>query len=73
MLFTNFFPKSKIFFYSDILVIAGGVIPPQDYDALYKAGVAAIFGPGTRLPDCALEVILLLNLGLLNIFTLKLL
>ncbi|VDN52043.1 unnamed protein product [Dracunculus medinensis] len=57
----------------DILVIAGGVIPPQDYDALYKAGVAAIFGPGTRLPDCALEVILLLNLGLLNIFTLKLL
>lgn len=37
----------------DILVIVGGVIPPQDYDALYKAGVAAIFGPGTRLPDCA--------------------
>lgn len=37
----------------DILVIAGGVIPPQDYDALYKSGVAAIFGPGTRLPDCA--------------------
>lgn len=37
----------------DILVIVGGVIPPQDYDALYKAGVAAVFGPGTRLPDCA--------------------
>ncbi|HON54721.1 MAG TPA: methylmalonyl-CoA mutase, partial [Bacteroidales bacterium] len=31
----------------DIMVIVGGVIPPQDYDALYKEGVAAIFGPGT--------------------------
>ena len=31
----------------DIVVIAGGVIPAQDYDFLYKAGVAAIFGPGT--------------------------
>lgn len=43
-------------FYSDILVFAGGVIPPQDYDALYKAGVCAVFGPGTRITDCALEV-----------------
>jgi len=33
----------------DIMVIAGGVIPAQDYDFLYKAGVAAIFGPGTPL------------------------
>ena len=32
---------------SDILVVVGGVIPPQDYDAVYKAGAAAIFGPGT--------------------------
>lgn len=32
--------------FSDIIVIAGGVIPPQDYDFLYKAGCAAIFGPG---------------------------
>ena len=32
--------------YSDILVVAGGVIPPQDYDFLYKAGVSAVFGPG---------------------------
>ena len=31
----------------DIMIIAGGVIPAQDYDFLYKAGVAAIFGPGT--------------------------
>ena len=34
----------------DIMVTAGGVIPAQDYDFLYKAGVAAIFGPGTPLP-----------------------
>lgn len=33
----------------DIMVIAGGVIPPQDYDFLYKAGVVAIFGPGTSV------------------------
>jgi len=33
----------------DIMVIAGGVIPSQDYDFLYKAGVMAIFGPGTRV------------------------
>jgi len=40
----------------DILVIAGGVIPPQDYDFLFKAGVASVFGPGTRLPVAAVEV-----------------
>ncbi|GMR41334.1 hypothetical protein PMAYCL1PPCAC_11529, partial [Pristionchus mayeri] len=42
---------------SDIIVIAGGVIPPQDYDALYKAGVSNVFGPGTRLPTCANQVL----------------
>uniref|UniRef100_F1KWB3 methylmalonyl-CoA mutase n=2 Tax=Ascaris TaxID=6251 RepID=F1KWB3_ASCSU len=41
----------------DILVFVGGVIPPQDYDALYKAGACAIFGPGTRIPDCAMEIV----------------
>nr|XP_022309134.1 methylmalonyl-CoA mutase, mitochondrial-like isoform X1 [Crassostrea virginica] len=41
----------------DILVVAGGVIPPQDYDFLYKAGVSAVFGPGTRIPDAAVKVI----------------
>ena len=41
----------------DILVICGGVIPPQDYEFLYKAGACAIFGPGTKLPIAALEVI----------------
>ena len=41
----------------DILLICGGVIPPQDYEFLYEAGAAAIFGPGTKLPVAALEVI----------------
>ena len=40
----------------DIIVIAGGVIPPQDYDFLYNAGVAAIFGPGTPVAKSAYEV-----------------
>ncbi|MDR3328304.1 MAG: methylmalonyl-CoA mutase [Prevotellaceae bacterium] len=40
----------------DILVVAGGVIPPQDYDYLYKAGVAAIFGPGTNIAKSAVAV-----------------
>jgi methylmalonyl-CoA mutase len=45
----------------DIMVTAGGVIPAQDYDFLYKAGVAAIFGPGTRIPYSAIEMIRILN------------
>lgn len=40
----------------DILVIAGGVIPPQDYDSLYKAGVTAIFGPGTSVSKAAKQI-----------------
>ena len=36
--------------------IIAGVIPPQDYDFLFKAGVASVFGPGTRLPVAAVEV-----------------
>ena len=40
----------------DIIVTAGGVIPMQDYDFLYKAGVAAIFGPGTNVMKSAIEV-----------------
>ena len=43
----------------DIMVVVGGVIPPQDYDFLYKAGAAAIFGPGTVISDSA---IIMLNL-----------
>ena len=45
----------------DIIVIAGGVIPAQDYDFLYKAGVAAIFGPGTRIPFSAIKMLEILN------------
>ena len=37
----------------DILVFVGGVIPPQDYDFLYQAGVAGVFGPGSVIPVCA--------------------
>lgn len=48
----------------DILVIAGGVIPPQDYDFLRDAGVAAIFGPGTRIPVAALDVLDLITVSL---------
>lgn len=44
----------------DILVIAGGVIPPQDYDFLYKSGVAAIFGPGTSVARAAIAILELL-------------
>jgi methylmalonyl-CoA mutase len=40
----------------DIIVIAGGVIPAQDYDFLYKAGVAAIFGPGTSVAKAAVQM-----------------
>jgi len=41
----------------DIMVIAGGVIPAQDYDFLYKAGVIAIFGPGTRVSEAGKEIL----------------
>ena len=46
----------------DIMVVVGGVIPPQDYDFLYKAGAAAIFGPGTVISDSA-TIMLNLLLG----------
>lgn len=41
----------------DVMVIVGGVIPPQDYDFLYNAGAVAIFGPGTKIPECAIKVL----------------
>jgi methylmalonyl-CoA mutase len=41
----------------EIIVICGGVIPPKDYPALRAAGVAAIFGPGTNIPQAAEEVL----------------
>jgi len=41
----------------DIIVICGGVIPAQDYDYLYEKGVAAVFGPGTRIPEAAVKIL----------------
>ncbi len=41
----------------DIYVIVGGVIPPQDYEALFEAGVAAIFGPGSIISEAAIEIL----------------
>jgi methylmalonyl-CoA mutase len=41
----------------DILVVVGGVIPPQDYDQLYEAGAAAIYGPGTPIHEAALDLL----------------
>jgi methylmalonyl-CoA mutase len=45
----------------DILVVCGGVIPPGDYDFLKKAGVAAIYGPGTNIPRAAAEILSLIR------------
>ncbi len=45
----------------DVLIVCGGVIPEKDYDFLYKAGAAAIFGPGTNIPEAAREVLTLIE------------
>jgi methylmalonyl-CoA mutase len=45
----------------EILVICGGVIPHQDYDFLMKAGVKAIFGPGTNIPEAAKNILALIR------------
>ena len=45
----------------DIIVICGGVIPQQDYDFLKKAGVKAIFGPGTNIPAAAKDILVLIR------------
>ncbi|MBT7092976.1 MAG: methylmalonyl-CoA mutase, partial [Bacteroidetes bacterium] len=44
----------------DIMLIVGGVIPPQDYQFLYDAGVVGIFGPGTSIPEAAIQILELL-------------
>jgi methylmalonyl-CoA mutase len=41
----------------DIVVVCGGVIPPQDYEALQAVGVSAIYGPGTNIPSAANEIL----------------
>jgi methylmalonyl-CoA mutase len=45
----------------DILVVVGGVIPPQDYDFLYKAGAAGVYGPGTVIPVAAQQILQILT------------
>jgi methylmalonyl-CoA mutase len=47
----------------DIIVVAGGVIPQQDYQTLYDAGVSSVFGPGTSIPLAAQEVLGILIAG----------
>jgi len=50
----------KQFGRDDIMVVAGGVIPQQDYDFLYKAGVFGVFGPGTKIAKAAQDILNLL-------------
>jgi methylmalonyl-CoA mutase len=48
----------------DIMIVVGGVIPPQDYDAVYAAGAKAIFGPGTNIAEAAADLVHKLNVQL---------
>jgi methylmalonyl-CoA mutase len=50
----------------DILVVAGGVIPEQDYDFLYNAGCVGIFGPGTKISVAAMEILEVLRRGIVT-------
>jgi methylmalonyl-CoA mutase len=45
----------------DIMIVVGGVIPPADYEALFKAGAQAVFGPGTHIPNAAADLLDKLN------------
>jgi methylmalonyl-CoA mutase len=45
----------------DIMIVVGGVIPPDDYEALFKSGAKAVFGPGTNIPQAAADLIVKLN------------
>ena len=47
----------KKFGREDIMVIVGGVIPKQDYEYLFDAGAAAVFGPGTKISDAAIQIL----------------
>jgi len=44
----------------DMIVIAGGVIPEQDYKFLFDSGVSAVFGPGTKIPEAAKKILLMM-------------
>ena len=45
----------------DIMIVVGGVIPPEDYELLFAAGAKAVFGPGTNIPEAAKDLIMKLN------------
>ena len=45
----------------DIMIVVGGVIPPGDYAALFEAGAKAVFGPGTNIPEAAIDLVAKLN------------
>ena len=45
----------------DIMIVVGGVIPPGDYDDLFKAGAKAVFGPGTNIAQAAADLLEKLN------------
>ncbi|MHA1570762.1 MAG: methylmalonyl-CoA mutase [Alphaproteobacteria bacterium] len=48
---------------ADIIVVCGGIIPPQDHDELLRQGVSAIYGPGTNIPHAASEILALIRAG----------
>lgn len=48
----------------DIMIVVGGVIPPTDYPALFAAGAKAVFGPGTNIPEAAIDLLAKLNAAL---------
>ena len=52
--------QMKEFGREDIMVIVGGVIPAQDYQFLFDAGALAVYGPGTRISDAAIEMLTIL-------------
>ena len=52
-----FIAELKKYGRDDILVIAGGVIPQQDYDFLFDAGVTGVFGPGTKISESAISIL----------------
>ena len=45
----------------DIMIVVGGVIPPADYDELFRMGAKAVFGPGTNIPEAAADLVEKLN------------
>ncbi|MBK8281593.1 MAG: hypothetical protein IPK94_16075 [Saprospiraceae bacterium] len=57
----RYFPSFERYPFLDILVIAGGIIPPQDHQVLFDKGVIAIFGPGTNLAEAACKILALMT------------